>query len=78
MDKAFVLAAIALLAAIGISPASAKILQRGVPSNGVYWAQEKNIFHVTYYECFDQKTNRKVKQQQCVDAKAVKPMGTAK
>ena len=78
MKKSFLLAASFTAIASSISPAVAGIVEKGAPTNGVYWAKEKGMFGKTYYECFDAITNKKVVKELCTEAKAIKPSQTSK
>lgn len=78
LKKSFLLAASFAAIVSSISPAMAGIVEKGAPTNGVYWAKEKGMFGKIYYECFDSMTNKKVTQEMCNEAKALKPSQTPK
>ena len=78
MKKIFLLASAVLTLAGAVGVAQAGTIVKGMPANGVYWGMEKGPLGRAYYECFDQKSNKKTDKQRCIDAKAEKPVTSPK
>jgi hypothetical protein len=77
MARKHLLLATSFLALAGsVAPAIAGRIEKGIPSKGFYWAEEEGLFGKRYYECFEEKTNKRANTKKCIDAKAVKPVKT--
>ena len=67
-----------LIGAIGATslsiPALARIIEKGAPSNGYYWAVEQKLLGGKRVECFDTATHTTQDPSKCEKAKAVKPV----